>query len=61
MSDLRSLPNIIGSIASVRDYFANFAKEDPLLLPELDVAERIMPLLTPETLIDDAPRMEPVS
>ncbi len=45
MRDLGSLSNIIGSIASVRNYFADFVKNDPLFLPELEVAERILGLV----------------
>lgn len=41
----RPLPVIIGSIRSVRDYFAENSKHEPLFLPELRVAEEVVALL----------------
>ena len=41
----RSLTEIVGGICSVRDYFIHFAKEQPLFLPELTVANEIVSLI----------------
>jgi hypothetical protein len=45
MKEGHSLPEIVGGIASWRDYFFAFASQDPLFKPELAAAEMILALI----------------
>lgn len=41
----RPLPEIVGGIRSVRDYFERFLPEDPLFVPELQRADEILAVI----------------
>ena len=45
MASHRPLAVIVGSICSVRDYFAEHSKDEPSFLPELKVANEVVGLV----------------